>query len=46
MVESLTESRSAADIEAEIEKLKAELAAAKVAEKKATYSEMPSQVYI
>ena len=41
----LKESRSAADIEAEIEKLQQELQQAKAAEKSATYSEFPTELY-
>lgn len=45
--EVLKESRSIADIEAEIAKLQAELEAAKVAEKKASYgNNIPTQVWI
>lgn len=44
---ALKESRSVADIEAEIAKLQAELEAAKVAEKKASYgNNIPTQVWI
>jgi hypothetical protein len=44
MAEALTESRSVADIEAEIAKLKQELEAAKVAEKRGSYEELPTKV--
>ena len=42
----LKDSRSVADIEAEIAKLQAELEAAKVAEKKASYTNLPTKVWI
>ena len=38
--------RSAAEIEQEIARLQQELAQAKIAEKKATYTDMPKEVYI
>lgn len=42
----LKESRSAADIEAEIERLQQELQLAKAAEKRARYSKLPDTLYI
>lgn len=43
---TLTESRSVAEIEAEIAKLQKELEVAKVAEKKASYNSLPTKVWI
>ena len=42
----LKESRSVADIEAEIARLQQELAQAKVADKKASYTNLPTKVWI
>ena len=41
----LKESRSAADIQAEIDRLTQELQQAKIAEKSATYAEFPAELY-